>query len=134
MRRVAVWCVILLAVNAAYLAAFAHATIFYEANVLLHLGLGFALALLAARYLRRYPIECGTFLAAALAAFYLVVHGNTYDERWILRLHILLAELALAFIGWRFVRSRIGIAALAVLLLLPIIPWPQPRNRIENPP
>ena len=41
-----------LAVNAAYLAAFAHATIFYEANVLLHLALGLALALVAARYVR----------------------------------------------------------------------------------
>ena len=34
----------LLIVNGAYLAAFAHASIFYEANVLLHLGLGLVLA------------------------------------------------------------------------------------------
>ncbi len=141
MRRAALWALILLAINSAYLSAFAHASIFYEANVLLHLGLGLALALLAVRLARSYPIECGIFLAAALAAVYLVFQGNTYDQRWVLRLHILLAELALAFIGWRFIRLRfagrsraVGVAALAVLVLLPIVPWPQARNRIENLP
>ena len=108
MRRIAVGAFILLAVNAAYLAAFAHATIFYEANVLLHLGLGLALALLAARSVRHYPIECGMFLAAALAALYLVLRGNTYDQRVVLWLHIALAEVALAIIGWRFIRSGPG--------------------------
>jgi tetratricopeptide (TPR) repeat protein len=134
MRR-AVFCgLVLLAVNAAYLAAFAHATIFYEANVLLHLTLGLALALVAARYVREYPAECSVFLAAAAAALYLVFKGNTYDQRLVLRLHILLAEIALALIGWRVVRrSKIGIAALVALLALPIIPWPQPHDRIENP-
>jgi len=134
MRRVAVWALVLLAVNGAYLAAFAHATIFYEANVLLHLGLGLALALLAARYVRQYPVECGIFLAAAVVAVYLVFRGNTYDQRAVLWLHIALAEMALALIGWRVVRrSRLGIVALAVLLLLPVIPWPPQLNRIENP-
>ncbi len=134
MRRVAAWALILLAVNGAYLAAFAHATIFYEANVLLHLALGLAVALLAARYVREYPVECSVFLAAAVAALYLVFKGNTYDQRLVLRLHILLAEIALALIGWRVVRrSLIGVAALAVLLLLPVIPWPRQHNRIENP-
>ena len=127
MRRVAGWALVLLAVNAAYLAAFAHATIFYEANVLLHLGLGLALALVAARYVREYPAECSVFLAAAAAALYLVFKGNTYDQRLVLRLHILLAEIALALIGWRVVRrSKIGIAGLALLLLLPIIPRREP--------
>ncbi|HTW67316.1 MAG TPA: tetratricopeptide repeat protein [Bryobacteraceae bacterium] len=134
MRR-AVFCgLILLALNAAYLAAFAHATLFYEANVLLHLGLGLALAIIAARYVRRYPIQCGIFLAAAIVALYLVFRGNTYDQRWVLRMHIALAEVALALIGWRAVRrSKVGLAGLAVLLLLPVIPWPQRPDRIDNP-
>jgi hypothetical protein len=68
-RRVALWALILLAVNGAYLAAFAHATIFYEANVLLHLALGLALAFVAVRYVQQYPIECGIFLGAALVRF-----------------------------------------------------------------
>jgi tetratricopeptide (TPR) repeat protein len=140
MRRAALWALVLLAVNGAYLAAFAHATIFYEANVLLHLGLGLALAWPAARYLRRYPIECGTLLATALVALYLAFRGNTYDQRWILLLHIVLAEVALLLIGWRALRSGflrryrpIGVAALSVLVLLPIVPWPRTHDRIENP-
>jgi tetratricopeptide (TPR) repeat protein len=129
------WALILLAVSGAYLAAFAHATIFYEANVLLHLALGLALALVAARYVRRYPMECGIFLGAALAALYLVFRGNTYDQRGVLWLHIGLAEIALALIGWRFTRSRIGVAAVSVLVLLPIAGefWPAAKARIENP-
>ena len=136
MRRLAAWGLILLAVNGAYLAAFAHATIFYEANVMLHLALGLALALVAARYVRRYPMECGIFLAAALVAIYLVFRGNTYDQRGVLWLHILLAEIALAIIGWRFIRARAGVAAIAalgVLVLLPIVPWPRAVERITNP-
>jgi len=135
-RRVALWVVILLAVNSAYLAAFAHATVFYEANVLLHFGLGAALALLAARYLRQYPIECGTFLGAAFVAIYLTFRGNTYDQRGVLWLHILLASVALAFIAWRVRRYRaIYAAALGVLALLPIAGefWPRAKDRIENP-
>ncbi len=135
MRRITVWAVILLAVNAAYLAAFAHATIFYEANVLLHLGLGLALALVAVRYARQYPVECGIFLAAALAALYLVFRGNTYDQRAILWLHIGLAEVALAIIGWRFLRTPTGRVALGLLVLLPVAGelWPSAKTRIENP-
>jgi tetratricopeptide (TPR) repeat protein len=124
-----------LAVNAAYLAAFAQATIFYEANVLLHLALGLALALLAVRYVRRYPTECGIFLAAAVAALYLVLRGNTYDQRWVLWLHIGLAEVALAIVGRRFVRTSASVAVLGVLVLLPIAGefWPNAKVRIENP-
>ena len=135
MRRVAAWALILLAVNAAYLAAFAHATIFYEANVLLHLALGLALALVAARYVRQYPIECGIFLAAALAALYLLLRGNTYDQRAVLWLHIGLAEIALAIIGWRFLRTPTGRVVLGLLVLLPIAGefWPNAKARIENP-
>jgi tetratricopeptide (TPR) repeat protein len=133
LRRLALPALILLAVNGAYLSAFEHASIFYEANVVLHLALGLALALLAARYVRRYPLESGIFLSAALAALYLVFRGNTYDQRWVLWSHILLAEVALVFIGWRLIRSRIGVVALGLLALLPLVPWPRANNRIINP-
>ncbi len=139
MRRAALWALVLLAVNGAYLAAFAHASIFYEANVLLHLVLGLALALVAARYVRRYPIECGIFLGAALAALFLVFRGNTYDQREVLWLHIALGEVALALIGWRLIRSggylALSVVALGVLVLLPIAGefLPSARVRIENP-
>ena len=67
----------LLIVNGAYLAAFAHASIFYEANVLLHLGLGLVLAAVAVRWVRQYPRECGAFLCCAIPAVYLAIGGNT---------------------------------------------------------
>jgi len=133
MRRAALWSLILLAANSAYLAAFAHATIFYEANVLLHLALGLALALVSVRYLRRYPIACGIFLGSAFVALYLVFRGNTYDQSWVLWLHIALAEVALTFIAWRFVRFRTWLLAVGALVLLSIAPWPRPGERIENP-
>jgi tetratricopeptide (TPR) repeat protein len=139
MRRAALWSLILLVLNAAYLAAFAHATIFYEANVVLHLTLGWALAFVAVRYVRQYPIDSGIFLAAAFVAFYLVIRGNTYDHRGALWLHIALAELALALIGWRLIRSRgyraLGVAAFGMLALLPIAGefWPGVKARIVNP-
>ncbi len=134
-RRIATGALILLAVNGAYLAAFAHATIFYEANVVLHLALGLALAVLAVRYAREFPVECGTFLAAALAALYLVFRGNTYDQRVVLWLHIGLAELALAVIAWRFRHVRAVAATFCVLVLLPLAAefWPHAKVRIENP-
>jgi tetratricopeptide (TPR) repeat protein len=135
LRRFALWSFILLVVNGAYLAAFAHASIFYEVNVLLHLALGLALALVAARYVRQYPVECGIFLAAALAACYLTFRGNTYDQRVVLWLHIGLAELALVAVGWRFARSRPAQLAVGLLALLPIAGefWPHAEARIENP-
>jgi tetratricopeptide (TPR) repeat protein len=141
--RRALWALLVLAINGAYLATFAHASIFYEANVVLHLALGWALAFVAVRYAREYPKECWIFLGAALVAFYLVFRGNTYDHRAALWLHIGLAEIALGLIAWRFAHSMpssmagktAGRAALAVLVLLPIAGelWPNAKDRIENP-
>jgi tetratricopeptide (TPR) repeat protein len=135
LRRAVLWALILLAVNSAYLAAFAHASIFYEASVVLHLVLGLALTFVAARFVRRYPMECGIFLVAAATALFLAIRGNTYDQRGVLWLHIALAEVALGLIGWRLVRSRVAVACLCVLMLLPIVGelWPSAKVRIENP-
>jgi tetratricopeptide (TPR) repeat protein len=129
------WALIILALNGAYLAAFSQATIFYEANVVLHLALGVALGAIAVRYARRYPVECSLFLGAALVAFYLVLRGNTYDQRWVLRLHIGLAGIALVGLAWRLVSSRIARWAVVVLALLSVAAefWPQRSERIENP-
>ena len=78
----------LLLLNSAYLWAFAHATIFYMANALLHLALGVALTLLAIPLLKHYPKEAGLFIAAALPGIYIAIRGNTLDHRWALLLHI----------------------------------------------
>ena len=136
-----------LLVNSAYLAAFAQASIFYMANVLLHLGLGLGLMVLAARWARRYPWECGAFFLCGLPALYLVVSGNTLDHRWALYLHIVLALVAVALIGVRLFRGASPrawraafVTTTTVLVLLPAgaalyrRARPNPNDRIENPP
>src|ERR1019366_3777265 len=104
-RRIAGIALVVLIVNSAYLAAFAQPSIFYMGNVLLHLGLGLALMVLALMWARRYPWECGAFLVAGLPALYLAVRGNTMDHRWALWSHILLALVAVVLIGLRLFRS-----------------------------
>src|SRR5438445_6469272 len=94
-QQIGAYGLVLLIVNSAYLAAFADASIFYEANVLLHLGLGLALAAAAIQWTRRYPRECGAFVLSAIPALYLTVRGNTFQHRGVLWLHIGLALTAL---------------------------------------
>jgi tetratricopeptide (TPR) repeat protein len=135
-----------LIVNSAYLAAFAQPSIFYMGNVLLHLGLGLGLMAIAARWVRRYPVECGAFLLSGLPALFLAVRGNTMDHRWALWLHILFAAVAVAAIGLRLFRStgpRIWrtafVSAASALVLLPAGSAlyrrvrPDPNDRIQNP-
>src|ERR1035437_308967 len=135
-----------LLVNSGYLAAFAEPSIFYMGNVLLHLGLGLGLMVLAALWARRYPWECGAFLLSGLPALYLVVGGNTLDHRWALWLHILLAAIAVATIGRRLFRAasprawRMAfVAAVAAGVLLPAGSTlyrrarPDRNGRIRNP-
>jgi tetratricopeptide (TPR) repeat protein len=143
MKRYVPYALAILIVNSAYLAAFAQASIFYEANVLLHLALGLALAALAIRLAPRYPRECGAFVAAAIPAVYLAFAGNTLQHRWALWLHIALSLAAVALIGWRVFsagRYRAAFAAcVSILVLLPASAalwrtlWPNPDNFIVNP-
>src|ERR1035437_2979189 len=70
-------------------------------NVLLHLGLGLGLMVLALLWARRHPVECGASLLAGLPALFLTVRGNTMDHRWALWLHILLAVIAAGVVGLR---------------------------------
>ncbi len=141
-REITASALALLILNSAYLAAFASATIFYEANVLLHLGLGLALAAVAVAWWRRYPRECGAFIVAAIPAVYLAVAGNTLQHRWVLWLHIALAILAVVLI---LVRASGGQRALAGALLGALIALPastalyhrllpNPDDTIVNPP
>src|ERR1700724_1670345 len=98
MRRLTAWGLVLLAVNAAYPAAFADATVFYMANALLHLALGLALMVPAVQLARRYPRECGAFLLSGAAGIYLAVGGNTLQHRWAKSLHVLLTLRAVALL------------------------------------
>src|SRR4249920_1542692 len=105
-KRIAGVALGVLTVNGAYLAAFAQPSIFYMGNVLLHLGLGLSLMVLAAVWARRHPAACGAFLLSGLPALFLAVRGNTMDHRWALWLHIVLAVIAVALIGARLVVWR----------------------------
>src|ERR1019366_7883706 len=145
-RRVAGIALAVLIVNSAYLAAFAQPSIFYMGNVLLHLGLGLALMVLALMWVRRYPWECGAFLLAGLPALYLAVRGNTMDHRWALLSHIVLAVVALVLIGLRFFRAagprRWKLALVTAAVALEVVPMGavlyhrarlNPNDRIQNP-
>jgi tetratricopeptide (TPR) repeat protein len=145
-KRIAGIALAVLIVNSAYLAAFAQPSIFYMGNVLLHLGLGLALMVLALMWVRRYPWECGVFLLAGLPALYLAVRGNTMDHRWALWSHILLALVALVLIGLRFFRAagprRWKLALVTAAVALEVVPIGavlyhrarlNPNDRIQNP-
>src|ERR1035437_1941189 len=136
-----------LMVNSAYLVAFPQPSIFYMANVLLHLGLGLGLMVLAAMWARRHPVECGAFLLAGLPALFLAVRGNTMDHRWALWLHIVLAMIAAGVVGLRLFHHGASrawrmafVTAAAALILLPagsalyLRARPNPNDRIQNPP
>ena len=144
--RTSVLALALVTLNGAYLAAFAHATVFYMANALLHLALGLVVMAAAAWFARRYPRECGLLLSSGAAALYLVARGNTFPHRWALWAHILLAVAALVLVGVRVARSpglrawRVvfsAVAAAAVLLPAASALYravrPDPRDRIANP-
>ena len=139
-RRFAIWGLGALAVNAGYLAAFAHATLFYEANVILHLALGAVAVIIAIVALRRFPLQAGIVVLSAIPAVYLAVRGNTSDHRAVLVAHIALATAALGVI---LIRSRehrgVLTFALAVFVALPAFAMvyhrlrPDLGDHIENP-
>jgi tetratricopeptide (TPR) repeat protein len=132
---------VFLLINSCYLAAFPAASLVYMANVLAHLAAGLLLMVVAAGAVRRYPRECGAFLAAGLPALFLVARGNTLDHRGVLWLHILLGAAAAALVAWRFWRQIPFVApACAIALLLPVSAavWnrvhPGTNAAIANPP
>src|SRR5438270_1610765 len=83
--------------NAAYVGALPSATIFYVANVLLHVVLGAATATVLVWRYRRSPRSI-PLLAAALLGLYLMAAGATHDHRAIFYLHIVLAVAGLAIL------------------------------------
>ncbi|HEY2017579.1 MAG TPA: multiheme c-type cytochrome, partial [Bryobacteraceae bacterium] len=132
MRRTLSLALGFLILNGAYLAAFPRPTVFYMANVLLHLGIGVALLIPAVALARRYPRESGAFLLSGAPALYLAVAGNTLQHHWILMLHIALAILAIVFIGMRLGQSwRPALAALVIAVAV-LYPHPTPKP-ITNP-
>ena len=150
---------LLLLANSAYLAAWADASLFYFANVALHLVLGVAVAFLAARELpgwrgwpRTLSLAAPLLAIAAVAGIALAVVGATRSHAGLLRLHIATAVIGSALVvGWMFAtavrRARPGetagtAASLSVLgaillatgiLVVKDRREAPPRYRIANP-
>jgi Flp pilus assembly protein TadD len=101
--------------NAAYVSAAPSPTVFYIANVLLHLGLGAATVIaLGIRY-RRSPRMLPLALAAAFG-IYLMFAGATTDHRAILLAHIALAVAGLALLMPSWTAPLLTLSILAVAL------------------
>ncbi len=106
------WLIALLLLNAAYVAALPSATIFYVANVLLHVVLGLAGAVLLCWQWRRSP-KVAVLAVAGLLGGFLLIKGAVYDNRWALWAHVALAVIGMALL-LPTARWRTGLAVLAV--------------------
>src|SRR5580700_4959930 len=103
--RIAAALFIFLLINSGYIAAYPAPSLFYMGNVVAHLAVGLLLMAAALWAVKRYPREGGAFLAAGLAAVYLVARGNTLDHRGVLWLHIGLGVAAAGLVALRFRRQ-----------------------------
>ena len=123
----------LLLLNAAYVAALPSATIFYVANVLLHVVLGLAGVIVLCWQWRRSP-KIAVLVVTALLGGFLLVKGAITDNRWALWSHIALGVVGLAILLPRG-RWRAGLAALTILAATLRFGWPVDwqRDRITNP-
>ena len=148
---------VVLLVNTAYLAAYAHPTVFYMGNVLVHLVLGLVLAVAFGLLLARRPdLRAGLmpaavlFLLALLAGLWLTWAGNVLQNRAVFWAHVVSAGLGVAALGaWLWQRRAEGpgwarfrqafAVALALLVVWPAAAalWrkanPNPDDRIRNP-
>jgi Tetratricopeptide repeat/Cytochrome c554 and c-prime len=137
---------VLLVLNSAYIWAFKSATMFYMANVLMHIALGFIsipLALFVLRKLHRANLAGVLFLVAGAIGVYLIFHGNLRGDRPILLAHVSVAVLAVAAfaICARSFSPRAFQWALALLAILVVAPAastlyrrarPNPDNYVTN--
>ena len=135
--------------NGAYLYTFDSPSVFYLANILLHLGLGIllflAIALLLKRQFRELEPEarlaCILLFLAALVGILLIYTGTTRPFRLLLTAHVLLACLgsAAAFLHLVVRRHRWKWFALVPVISLAFVMFvsrlnPESETRIANPP
>jgi len=150
----------LLVANSAYLAAAGNPHMFYFGNLVLHLGLGIAAAILFVPWWwrrRERPLlfaSGGLLIASALLAVVLVIVGNERPVYWMVQVHEALAVAGLAGLVidglrrsadeaergtgrslWRWAAVGLVVAIVAPAAALY---WqrthPDPRDRIVNPP
>ena len=148
---------VILLLNTGYISAFATPSIFYMANVLLHLVLGVVLAAAFALLLKRQPdlrrpliAPAVLFAIALVSALWLVWLGNLREHRWMLNAHVVSSLLGVAaLLPFLFRLGRIagrprtlslsvGNAALLAAVLplvtaLYVRTHPNPNDRIVNP-
>ena len=139
------WLFLILLLNAAYLAAFATPSVFYMANVLLHLVLGLAATVgLLWLYRRNAVARIALGIAIGTGAF-LIYAGALMAYRWVLWTHVAAALGAAAFVAPRLMRGDgrtfrvlFGLA-LTLVVALPGATWiqaiwfPPAADRIRNP-
>jgi tetratricopeptide (TPR) repeat protein len=138
--------------NTAYIAAFATPSIFYVANVLLHVILGTAVAAGFFWWIatdvgirRAIPIASILFGISTLFAAYLVRMGATFPNRWVLWAHIGTAAAGiLALLPYVLRRAplnyrKVFVTAAAAVVVVPSAVavynrlFPNPQDRIRNP-
>ncbi len=134
MRRIAISGVGFLAVNSIYLLLFPSPTVFYMANVVLHLVVGLALMAAAVVWARKHWQLSSIILLAGLPAIYLMIRGNTLDHRMVLIFHILLTIAVLSIVEIKFDSKPILFLVYAVSLAnLVALYRPAPKAAIVNP-
>jgi tetratricopeptide (TPR) repeat protein len=138
-----------LLLNSGYISAFATPSIFYVANVLLHLALGVVATIFFIQWirprLRKTGVAAGLLFASAAFGLYLAWFGAVRSNTWAVQLHILLAALGIGTLVPYLLRAtplvfrRAFIVTLGVAILLPLAMawsrriWPDPSARIINP-
>ncbi len=121
------WLLIVMVLNAVYVAAAPSPTVFYVVNVLLHVVLGAAgVAWLTWKW-RTNPRIIPLVVAGALGVF-LVLRGAVLENRWALWSHIALALIGLL---WLLPRWRVALLTLASAAFL--FRSGGPPDRITNP-
>jgi tetratricopeptide (TPR) repeat protein len=132
-NRFVLWGFLALLLNASYLAAFADPTLFYFANVLLHVGLGVVLLLAALPLLKRVASsQIGSrtswlavalvVAAAAASGIYLVLVGNLTPERPVLVAHVAAGIAGAVLFATAFGnRAVTGLVAVAIAFPLGVL-------------
>jgi tetratricopeptide (TPR) repeat protein len=118
---------VLLVANAAYLAAFPTANLFYIANIPLHLVFGIVVCAVLIWQSRKSP-KVIPLLAAALIGFYLIPAGATTDHYKAVWAHI-----ALAVAGFAILKPRWTLALATLTFTAAALRFGLPKDRIVNP-
>ncbi|MBK5291659.1 MAG: tetratricopeptide repeat protein [Acidobacteriia bacterium] len=138
MRWAAVLFLLLLA-NTAYIAGLASASIFYMANVLLHVALGVALLPALFWLARRSPAATLLMALSASLGLWLVWAGALQQNRRVLLLHIALALLALIPLArlphaaWRKALSGVAVCGAIFAIAAQLYTYGDPYSAIRNP-